>query len=313
MKSNNRIRPMPLAFQVVTAFGLCLAWAGLVHAGAGDDLCAGCHEEIVTAFAATTHGTYLSGQTAAGGTCQSCHGAGEKHADSGDPKDILNPVGLDQFAAGDPCLACHSGAEFDDWAVSQHRTGDVRCASCHKVHQPASTSADRQSPQLCYSCHADMKAAALMPSHHPIAEGKIACIDCHNPHGGSARLTQENTGRELCFSCHADKEGPFVYEHAPVSEDCMVCHQPHGSVADNLLKQSEPTLCLSCHAMHFHSTAEGVDGPFTVPLNTTRNGVSTSNGWKLGMLTKCTQCHNAIHGTDMPSQTISTGGNALTR
>ena len=104
-----------------------------------------------------------------------------------------------------------------------------------------------------------------------------------------------------------------MYEHAPVNEDCMGCHTPHGSVADNLLIQAEPGLCLNCHAMHFHATVEGVEGEFTPPLAPDRTSISTSDAWKRGMLTKCTQCHTEIHGTDMPSQSISTGGTALTR
>lgn len=313
MNSGNKNGPNRLIRSALAALGLCVVIAAGARAGTGDDLCAGCHEEVVAAFTATAHGTYLAERSASGGTCQSCHGSGEQHLEAGDPEKILNPAKRDQFVGSDPCLSCHTGPEFDEWSSSRHHSDDVRCASCHKVHQPASTMTPLQSPDMCYSCHAEVKAAATMPSHHPIAEGKIACVDCHNPHGGPARLTQENTGRDLCFSCHAEKEGPFVFEHAPVSEDCMVCHNPHGTVADNLLKQSEPTLCLSCHAMHFHATAEGVDGPFTVPLNSSRNGVSTPDGWKVGMLTKCTQCHNAVHGTDLPSQTTSTGGNALTR
>jgi DmsE family decaheme c-type cytochrome len=152
-----------------------------------------------------------------------------------------------------------------------------------------------------------------MPSHHPIAEGKISCLDCHNAHGGSVSFTLDDSGRELCFSCHAEKEGPFLFEHAPVNEDCMLCHAPHGTVADNLLKQTEPTLCLNCHAMHFHGSIEGIDGPFTPPQAPERAGISTPDGFKQAMLTKCTQCHTEIHGSDMPSQSISTGGNALTR
>jgi DmsE family decaheme c-type cytochrome len=124
-------------------------------------------------------------------------------------------------------------------------------------------------------------------------------------------MAMDFSGRELCFRCHAEKEGPFVYEHAPVSEDCMMCHSPHGSVADNLLKQAEPTLCLNCHAMHFHANVES-DDSFTVPRDGSRFS-SGKDGWKKGMLTKCTQCHTAIHGSDLPSQSISTGGNALTR
>ena len=141
----------------------------------------------------------------------------------------------------------------------------------------------------------------------------MSCLDCHDTHGGQTAFTQENTGREMCFSCHPEKEGPFVYEHAPANEDCMVCHTPHGSVADNLLIVSEPTLCLNCHAMHFHAAIEGWDGDFANPQAPDRAGTSTAEGWKIGMLTKCTQCHTAVHGSDMPSQAISTSGNALTR
>jgi hypothetical protein len=65
--------------------------------------------------------------------------------------------------------------------------------------------------------------------------------------------------------------------------------------------------------MHFHATIEGVDGPFEVPLDPSRNSVSTPDGWKKGMLTRCTQCHTEIHGSDLPSQAITNGGNALTR
>jgi DmsE family decaheme c-type cytochrome len=166
---------------------------------------------------------------------------------------------------------------------------------------------------MCYDCHTDKKAASFMPSHHPIAEGKMSCQDCHNPHGGETSFTLGDSGRELCFSCHADVEGPHVYEHAPVNEDCGLCHDPHGTVADNLLKQSEPALCLNCHAMHFHATVESVPGDFEVPLAPERAGTSSLDSWKRGMLTKCTQCHTAIHGSDLPSQATSTGGNALTR
>lgn len=276
--------------------------------------CAECHADACEKFPNMTHGVVLSSTTFSNGNvCEACHGPGAAHATSGDPSQIINPAARYQFGGSELCLTCHKGAEFDDWAFSQHRIADVGCASCHTVHSVGLKAVPKDGPEHCYGCHAAIRAEVSMPSHHPITEGKIACVDCHNPHGGSARLTQENTGRELCFSCHADKEGPFVYEHAPVNEDCMICHRPHGTVTNNLLKQNEPTLCLSCHPMHFHATAEGVDGAFTVPLDTTRNGISTTDGWKRGMLTKCTQCHGAIHGTDLPSQTISTSGNALTR
>jgi DmsE family decaheme c-type cytochrome len=211
------------------------------------------------------------------------------------------------------CESCHRDHRFDEWAFSEHRTAGLTCASCHTIHKKLELDQTENTSDLCYKCHGDVKAAFMMPSHHPLAEGKLECDDCHAVHGGKPEMSLAEDSRELCFGCHAEKEGPFVYEHAPVVEDCQICHEPHGAVADNLLKQAEPSLCLNCHSMHFHATVEGVDGSFDVPQAPERAGVSTPDAWKRGLLTKCTQCHTEIHGSDLPSQAISTGGNALTR
>ncbi|MDD5425559.1 MAG: GSU2203 family decaheme c-type cytochrome [candidate division Zixibacteria bacterium] len=280
----------------------------------GNETCLSCHEEMGEAFEKTVHGVVFSAEGTKGAlTCESCHGPGSAHAEESDPELIFNPAGQNQFGGRDLCVACHNTANFDNWAFSTHHTGDVNCSDCHRIHTETEMAVKKAIPELCYDCHSDIRAAFFMPSHHPVKEGKVECLDCHGIHGGGGRLTQDNSGRELCFSCHPEKEGPFVYEHAPVMEDCNICHTPHGSVANNLLSQNEPVLCLNCHAMHFHATIDGVEGAFTVPHNPSRNGVSTADGWKKGMLTKCTQCHSEIHGSDMPSQAISTSGNALTR
>ena len=143
----------------------------------------------------------------------------------------------------------------------------------------------------------------------------MSCSSCHGVHGEDASLSMDGTVQELCYTCHAEKEGPFVFEHAPVYEDCTICHSPHGTVADNLLKQSEPTLCLNCHPIHFHTTADGeVQDDFQVVLAPDERYLDSSpDSWKAGMLTKCTQCHIQIHGSDLPSKEIPNGGTALTR
>ncbi|MEW6050600.1 MAG: GSU2203 family decaheme c-type cytochrome [Candidatus Zixiibacteriota bacterium] len=293
---------------------LALVFPVMTSAPSAAGVCAECHAEVSESFHNMPHGLFLAESAAwKENPCEACHGQGSAHITSGDPNQIINPARIDQFGSRELCLSCHNGPQFDDWSVSHHSTADVSCASCHIVHQATKRSLRKETPELCYDCHSGVRAAATMPSHHPIAEGKLACEDCHGIHGGDGTLTQESTGRELCLTCHADKEGPFVYEHAPVNEDCQICHTPHGAVADNLLKQTEPALCLGCHSMHFHATAEGVDGPFTDPMARDRDGISTTDGFKRVMLTKCTQCHPMIHGSDLPSQAISTGGNALTR
>jgi DmsE family decaheme c-type cytochrome len=107
----------------------------------------------------------------------------------------------------------------------------------------------------------------------------MSCVDCHDPHGGSAgnNLKMSN-GNELCLTCHAEYQGPFTYQHPPVSESCLNCHLSHGSPNQNMLTMSQPALCLQCHSAHH-------------------------NGASLPLMDRCTNCHNSIHGSDIPSAT----------
>src|SRR4051812_44638732 len=63
----------------------------------GTDTCKTCHEEVVNAFKKNRH---LSVETAPKyekwnkQACESCHGPGSKHAESADPKDIIQPAKL---------------------------------------------------------------------------------------------------------------------------------------------------------------------------------------------------------------------------
>ena len=304
-----------------TCSGLLLLFVGIlllmsqpILAGVSNEVCAGCHDEVSEMFSNTSHGIYFSSKShLQDASCESCHGSAIDHIEDGDPDLIINPANSGQFGAKELCLMCHKSHKFNNWKFSSHGTADLTCADCHPVHMSYEKSSVNSSSENCLKCHADVRSSLSMPSHHPIGEGKLECIDCHGVHGEPARMTMNNNGAELCFSCHAEKEGPFVYEHSPVQEDCMMCHTPHGSVADNLLIKSEPSLCLSCHPMHFHSAAVAVDGEFAPRHAPERGGISESNSMERGFNTKCTQCHSEIHGSDLPSQTITTGGNALTR
>jgi DmsE family decaheme c-type cytochrome len=124
--------------------------------------------------------------------------------------------------------------------------------------------------------------------------------------------TDERTN-DLCYECHTNHQGPFIFEHPPVEEDCSTCHEPHGSVTNFLLKQNEPFLCLQCHETHFHTARVSAEGPY----NALPSGSATNPFGKTSFMaaygTKCTQCHVQIHGSDLPSQSVSGRGKALTR
>ena len=157
------------------------------------------------------------------------------------------------------------------------------------------------------------------PSHHPVKEGKMVCSDCHANHGSMVNnLKTDERLNDLCLSCHARYQGPFVFEHSPVSDDCMICHDPHGTVSNNLKKANEPYLCLQCHEPHFHagrtSTAMGTQkDPYGNMIPAEDYNAGNKSIWAQAYTTKCTQCHAQVHGSDLPSQTVPGQGGGLTR
>lgn len=264
-------KPRALMWCVILAALLALGWQ--FTAAEADDaewadrgVCVDCHDDISESFLNTGHGAYLSGHAMPEvGSCQACHGPGAKHVDSGEPADIFNPAKTDMIEDESTCLGCHNDYMFEGWAASMHRSNGVACSDCHKIHVAFGERQYSRPTEQCFQCHSEVKAATFMPSRHPLAEGKMECTDCHQVHGGEQPFMQDYTARESCLQCHARMEGPFIYEHPPVTENCLICHTPHGSVANSLLKQGEPALCLNCHSMHFHAGVVGVDGEFVPP------------------------------------------------
>jgi DmsE family decaheme c-type cytochrome len=296
----------------------------------GDATCKDCHEEHSAEFKKSIHGRL--GKFEAVGKrkgCESCHGPGSLHVTDGDTSKIIRQAQLTPAQKSEICLQCHNKPY---WRTSEHPLNETGCSDCHKIHKSEGKYLlSKKEPALCFTCHKDIRAKTLYPSHHPIFEAertgrkRMNCSDCHNVHGSPVRGLQANArSNEVCIKCHAKYQGPFIYEHSPVVEDCNICHEPHGSVANNLLKQNEPFLCLQCHSFHFHVGKQSVAGDFSNPLhqqyfedsaneNPVLHGDFPQHGFKKAFATKCTQCHSKIHGSDLPSQGIPGRGKALTR
>ena len=277
---------------------------------AGDKICAECHEEVAAKFKKNIH---AKNEAIKGFSCVSCHGPCKKHVEEPDAESIYHPKNDFLRTGKNPCLDCHRGDKFNSADKFSHSEAANGCCDCHVVHSHKKTLLKTSPKKLCLECHQDVYAKFRLTSHHPVNEGKMTCQSCHPVHGGAAKFTFNGSNTEMCLSCHNSKEGPFVYEHQPVNEDCGICHDPHGTIANNLLVQNEPALCMGCHPMHFHTSLTGYAGKFTTPLDPNRGGISTKGGLKAALLTKCTQCHNKIHGTDMGSQSLSSIGKSLIR
>lgn len=284
---------------------MSLSFAGANGDLVGDAACADCHE-VGASFDNSFHATYFRDGDAF--RCEACHGSGQQHMEEGDPTLIAGP-GNNALMQDKNCLACHNDV-FHGLKEQHVVEFGIGCGDCHTVHQPAYKGSLAKN-DLCMDCHMEVKARMYLPSHHPVKEDKMACSDCHAFDGSEPLLAERMN--EGCLECHAHYRGPFVFEHDPVAEDCGICHDPHGTVADNLLKANEPFVCLQCHQMHFHTAIPNYEGEFTPPNHPDRGPYTApADGSKRGFLTKCTQCHTQVHGSDLPSEAISASG-TLTR
>ena len=141
--------------------------------------------------------------------------------------------------------------------------------ACTRATRPTARGARPQDPDRGL-LHLPQDAARGMrrASRHPIAEGKVVCSDCHNPHG-TYHLPGANV-RHLLHLPHGEARAVPLHSHEPVQEDCTICHNPHGSSNPTLLKVRLPFLCQTCHEPNRH--------PGTMPDPTAKKtGLSNFN------------------------------------
>ena len=178
----------------------------------GSEACATCHESITRTFATATHARLKAqGDNAKNVGCESCHGPGSLHVQSGGAaKTIINPR-----KSPETCFQCHLEVRAKFQLPHHHPVleGKVSCADCHNPHIGSAIKGGGTSlPQ-------SLK-------------------------GGGIGLLSQN---ETCFQCHTAQRGPFVFEHEALREGCVTCHSPHGSVNQRMLTERNQTLCLRCH------------------------------------------------------------------
>ncbi|HVW83692.1 MAG TPA: DmsE family decaheme c-type cytochrome [Bryobacteraceae bacterium] len=272
----------------------------------GSEVCRTCHPDVWLNFNKNPHfKSIASGKESADRTgCEGCHGPGGNHVAARGGKPTIRAFSvLSSEEALNTCLTCHSkDLSRANIRRSAHTEADVVCTSCHSIHKPATPKflLARRQMDLCYSCHASVRAQFEMPAKHRVNEGVIQCTDCHNPHGAFAPSWRTGTSGALvttaldneqpCLKCHVDKRGPFVFEHASVRvEGCDACHAPHGSTNAKLLRRPVVfTMCLECH-----------NGAGT--FGRENNGVfiqTASHNMLDPRYQKCTLCHVRIHGSN---------------
>jgi predicted CXXCH cytochrome family protein len=211
------------------------------------------------------------------------------------------------YVGNEQCYYCHTNysrvfhgsVHFRVHVGREDLKGGTSCESCHgpgSLH--VSAPRDRASlifnpgkdPQACYTCHLDVQLQFRLPEHHPVAEGHMNCVQCHDPHGrdifkpaGGLQMARLN---ESCAQCHREQARSFVFEHEALREGCVTCHQPHGSVHAKLLTERDANLCLKCHAQ-----VQPSPGELWIGKVDHKALLSMGTCWSAG-------CHTAVHGSN---------------
>jgi predicted CXXCH cytochrome family protein len=214
------------------------------------------------------------------------------------------------FVGNKSCLECHPqitrAFPASPHSRLHYESANMReltgCESCHGpgsrhvavgggrrlIHNPG------KDPKACFNCHLQTHAEFNLPQHHPVLEGKMNCVQCHDPHGMDimkpARGLAMARLNESCSQCHREQTKPHVFEHEALREGCTSCHQPHGSINAKMLVERDNNLCLKCHAQMPGPSGEIFIGKFPHKENL-RFGTCYSAG-----------CHTAVHGSNVDSR-----------
>ena len=220
---------------------------------------------------------------------------------------VPNEIPGAHYVGNSACFNCHTNYVRQFPAsphARMHFAPDAKAgpSSCEACHGPGSKHLEvgggrgkfivnpGKEATACFQCHLATHAEFSLPQHHPVLEGKMNCVQCHDPHGadimkpaGGLALSRLN---QSCAQCHREQAKPFVFEHEALREGCTVCHSAHGSINAKMLIERDNNLCLKCHAQ------VGTPGQIFIGKEPHTTYLSYGACWSSG-------CHTAVHGSNV--------------
>ena len=279
---DRRTLRMSIALPIVVGLGLLLATAQAQTGKperVGTPICMTCHSSYAKLWASLKHSQAMLADTIPADKrgCEGCHGPGGEHV-SRDRKQIVAWDKLDGEAQAKVCLQCHHklGLSEEQWFARGH-AAVTTCTECHEVHRQTGHNKllKPAEGQECSPCHDDMADKVKAKTHHTLADGALACSQCHAFHGTPEQHLLVKPQAKLCADCHGE-EVPKPESHARKGfrlghradakgkqDECLMCHEqesfcntchtvkiPHRE--DYVEKhekeaKAKPKACLSCH------------------------------------------------------------------
>ncbi len=192
--------------------------------------------------------------------CERCHGPGSEHIAHPSRSNILNPSQMDDVAANDTCISCHSQGQpltkeiegkAYDWPVG-YRVG-LRLADYWKLE-------DHTLGQTTFTHFPDGTAHKNRMQGNDFVQSLmyrrgVTCTSCHDVHGTQNYAQLRKPVEEICLDCHSttSPNGPHVAtmeEHthhrdgSPGSQ-CVACHMP------KIESEGVPGAFVSAHTFKF--------------------------------------------------------------
>ena len=151
-------------------------------------------------------------------------------------------------------------------------------------------------PEACFRCHLPTRAEFQLPAHHPVIEGHMNCVQCHDPHGanilkpavGGLAMARMN---ENCAQCHREQTRPVCLRasrHARRLHDLSQparLHQSHDAHAGR--QQPVPPLPRADPG-----TGRAARRSFHRQHDPHARCLQMGTCWAAG-------CHTAVHGSNM--------------
>jgi len=181
------------------------------------EVCAECHDEEYDRKKGGFH-KFLS--------CETCHGAGNVHAEDPGETSPSAPKGRVY------CSLCHAydparPTGFPQINPVAHNPMKA-CISCHDPHAPKPP----ETPKECSACHGEISRTKAISPHI-----QLECVTCHvvpnnhkiTPH---AQKPSKPERREFCGKCHARDAAVKGIPRVDMKTHgekylCWQCHYPH--------------------------------------------------------------------------------------